>query len=196
VLKQLDFIQLTLPGRPGFIVSPPLAGYQLMVPTPVQRLAIFLVVALPLFFAGCSFGTDYVIVNSSGAPLQVTYTIAPTSIDPLAAIGVNIPAMLPASQLSGRREWRKLSQTEFGFDRTTRTVTVSLPPNQGLLITRGSEFNPNHRVPERFIILEIRIDAPSGEMVLKGDAVPKAFVVEPKPFYRFGPPTLLKLTYT
>lgn len=127
--------------------------------------------------------------------MQVTYTIAPTSIDPLAATGVGIPAMLPISELNGR-EWRKLSTAEFGCDRVNRTVTVSLPPNQGLLITRGGDYRPDSSAASNFIIKEIHIAGSSGEIMLKGDAVQKAFVVVPKPFYRFGPPTLLKLTYT
>ena len=155
---------------------------------------LLLIVLAASFLGGCSFSTDYVIVNSSGGPVQVTYTIAPTSIDPLAATGVGIPAMLPTSQLNGR-EWRKLSAAEFGFDRANRTVTVSLPPNQGLLITRGGDYNPKPPVAEKFMIEEIRIAGPNGEIILKDDAVKKAFVVVPKPFYRFGPPTLLKLTY-
>jgi hypothetical protein len=161
----------------------------------MRRAFLSLIVLASSFLGGCSFSTDYVIVNSSEEPVQVTYTIAPTSIDPLAATGVGIPAMLPTSQLYGRREWHKLSAAEFGFDRTNRTVTVSLPPNQGLLITRGGDYNPKPPVAEKFIIEEIRIAGPNGEIILKGDAVRKAFVVVPKPFYRFGPPTLLTLTY-
>jgi hypothetical protein len=162
----------------------------------IRRTLLLLIVLASLSSGGCSFSTDYVVVNSSGGPLQVNYTIAPTSIDPLAATGVGIPAMLPTSELNGKpREWRKLTVAEFAFDRSNRTVTVSLPPNQGLLITRGGDYNPNPPVAEKFIIEEIHIAGPSGEMILKGDAVRKAFVVAPKPFYSFGPPTLLKLTY-
>ena len=161
----------------------------------MRRSLIVSVLALVSLYGGCSYSTDYVIVNSSGAPVQVTYTIAPTTIDPLVATGVGIPAILPVSELNGR-QWRKLSPTEFVFDRTTRTVTISLPPNQGLLITRGGDYNPNPPVAEKFIIEEIHIVGANGEMVLKGAAVSKAFLVVPKPFYRFGPPTLLKLTYT
>ena len=102
--------------------------------------------------------------------------------------------MLPTSELNGR-EWRKLSATEFVFDRGNRTVTISLPPNQGLLITRGGDYNPNPPIAEKFVIEEIRIAGANGEMILRGSAVSKAFVVVPKPFYRFGPPTLLTLTY-
>lgn len=161
----------------------------------MRRTFLLLIVLASSFSGGCSFSTDYVVVNSSSAAVQVIYTIAPTSIDPLAATGVGIPAMLPTSALTGR-EWRKLSAAEFAFDRANRTVTVSLPPNQGLLINRGGDYNPTPSSSSNFIITEIRIAGPNGEVILKGDAVQKAFVVVPKPFYSFGPPTLLKLTYT
>lgn len=159
----------------------------------MRRASLLLVILVSLFLGGCSFSTDYVVVNSSSAPVQVIYIIAQTSIDPLVATGVGIPAMLPASELTGR-EWRKLSAAEFAFDRVNRSVTVSLPPNQGLLITRGGDYNPDPSAATNFIIKELRIAGSNGEMILKGDAVQKAFVVVPKPFYRFGPPTLLTLT--
>ena len=159
----------------------------------MRCLALLLIILALAFLGGCSFSTDYVVVNSSSASVQVIYTIAQTSIDPLVAAGVGTPAMLPASELNGR-EWRKLSEAEFAFDRLNRTVTVSLPPNQGLLITRGGDYNPNPSAATNFIIKELRIAGANGEMILKGDAVQKAFVVVPKPFYSFGPPTLLTLT--
>ena len=159
----------------------------------MRRALLVLILLQAYFLAGCSFSTEYVIVNASGGTLEVTYTIAPTGIDPLATTGVGIPAILPTSKLMGR-EWRKLPAGEFVFDRVNRTVTVSLPPNQGLLITRAGEYNPNRSAATDFIIKEIRIAGPNGEMTLRGDAVPKAFIVVPKPFYSFGPPTLLTLT--
>jgi hypothetical protein len=158
----------------------------------MKRASMFLVILMATMLSGCSYSIDYVVVNTSGAPVQVTYTIAETTIDPLIAVGPGTPAMLPVSELSDR-EWRKLSEQEFGFDRGNRTVTVSLPPNQGLLIVRGrGEANP--RPPNT--ITEIRIAGLNGEVVVRGDAIAEAFVVVPKPFYRFGPPTLWTLTYS
>jgi hypothetical protein len=160
----------------------------------MRRWLILPILLFASLYCGCSYSTDYVIVNSSGAPAQVTYTIAPTTVDPFVATGAD-PAMLPVSELKGR-EWRKLSATEFVFDRANRTVTVLLPPNQGLLIKRGGTYHTTPPVAEKFVIEEIRIAGSNGEIIFKGDAVKKAFVVVPQPFYTFGPPTLLKLTHT
>lgn len=137
---------------------------------------------------------DYVVINASGNTVNVTYTIGPTGIDPLAATGIGVPATLYLSEISGRK-WRPLSSTQFSFDRINRTVIISLPPNQGLLIYNGAEWRADATERTGFIITEIHITGSNGEMMLKGDAVYRNFVVVPKPFYRFGPPTLATMTY-
>lgn len=157
-----------------------------------HRVFLLLIVLTVLLSSGCSFGTDYVIVNSSPENVKVIYTIAATTIDPLVA--AEVPAIASPSQMA-RREWRKLSDTEFLFDRARRTVTVSLPPNQGLRITTGGDYSSTPPITQRFIVEEIRITGSNGEMSLRGDAVRRAFAVVPKSFFSLGPPTLLKLTY-
>jgi hypothetical protein len=156
-----------------------------------------LVILLLLFIGmsvGCSFSTDFVVVNASSQPVQVTYTIAPTTIDLLAATGVGTPAILPVSELR-EREWRVLASSQYTLDRLNRTVSVSVLPNQGLLINRGGEWHPNSEMPNGFIIQKIQVVGMKGAMSVEGDEVYKSFAVVPKPFYSFGPPTLLTLTY-
>jgi hypothetical protein len=160
----------------------------------VHRIVLILLLLLTGSSAACSFRTYFVVVNASDKPVTVTYTIGSSDVDPLAATGVRIPAMLSASELS-TGEWRLLSSTQFTLDRSSRTVTVSLPPNQGLLIALGGEWSPNSTAAINFIIKEIHISGPNSEMMLKGDQVYKSFVVVPKPFYGFGPPTLFTLTF-
>lgn len=155
---------------------------------------LILLLIFTVFFAACSFSMDYVVVNASGNTVTVTYTIGPTGIDPLAATGVGIPAMLSVSEMPGR-EWRPLSSTQFNFDRSNRTVTVSLAPNQALLINRGAEWRPDSTDATHFIIKEVHIFGSNGELTLKGDVVYRSFAVVPKPFYRFGPPTVATVTY-
>ena len=52
--------------------------------------------------AGCSFSTDFIVVNASEKPLLVTYTIGSTDINPLAETGVGTPAVLPIAELRVR----------------------------------------------------------------------------------------------
>jgi hypothetical protein len=162
--------------------------------TIMQRGLLILLLVFTPFFAACSFSMDYVVVNSSQNTVNVTYTIGLTDIDPFVALGVRIPALLSVSEMAGR-EWRPLSSTQFNLDRSNRAVTVALPPNQALLIHRGSEWRQNRKATTDFIINEIHLSDPGGEMSLKGDQVYKSFVVVPPPFYSFGPPTLAIMTY-
>jgi hypothetical protein len=88
-----------------------------------------------------------------------------------------------------------LSAGEYVYDRSSRTVTVSLPAGHGLLIAQGGEGEPNPSRAPYFIIKEIRVAGSNGELSVKGAAVQMAFEVAPRPFYRSGPPTLFTLTY-
>lgn len=160
----------------------------------MRRALLILLLLFTASFAGCSFSMDYVVVNASGNIVNVTYTIGPTGIDPLAATGIGVPATLDLSELSGRK-WRPLSSSQFSFDPISRNITVSLPPNKGLLIYKGAEWREHATVRTTFIITEIHITGSNGEMILKRDAVYKNFVVMPQPFYRFGPPTQATITY-
>jgi hypothetical protein len=151
---------------------------------------LFLLFALTL--AACSFSTDFVVVNASEQPIEITYKIGETGVDPLVVTGK--PATLPASQLSSR-EWQELSATQYASDREQRAVTVSLSPGLALRVYQGGDWS-ERETGVNFIIKELNIRGANGEVILKGDQVYKNFVAVPKPFYAFGPPTtLLTLTY-
>ena len=145
-----------------------------------------------LTLAACSFSTDFVVINASGHPIEITYKIGDTGIDPLSA--VSPPATLPASEL-GPREWQALSPTQYVFDLEQRTLTLSLNPGVALRIHQGAEWRESY-TGENFIIKEVDIRGVNGEVFLKGDQVYKSFVPVPKAFCAYGPPTtLLTLTY-
>lgn len=141
----------------------------------------------------CSFTTDYVIINSSPAPIRVTYLIDARGVDPLLAAGHSVPALLPVSKLDDRK-WDKLAASQFTCDPATGVVTVEVPPGQGLLIARTGDYSSSSP-GINYIVREIDIVGAGGEIIWKGDTVRKAFTVVPKAFYQFGPPTLLTLTY-
>ena len=160
----------------------------------MRRLLLIVSLCLMLACAGCSFSTDFIVVNASEKPLLVTYTIRSTSSNPLMETGVGTPAVLPIDELS-EREWRPLTANEYSFDLSNRTVTFSLPPNQGLLINRGGEWRSDSERPSGFIIERIKLVGINGDTVVEGENVFKSFVLVDKPFYQFGPPTQFTLTY-
>ncbi len=155
----------------------------------------YIYLALLLLFAStlsaCSFSTDFVVVNSSGNPIEVKYKIGETGIGSLDAAGK--PAIIDASRLSSR-EWRELSSTQYVFDQQTGTVTVSLMPDVALRVTRVRDWQEG-RAMENFIIREVDITGAGGGMKLKDNQAYRSFVAVPKSFFSFGPPAYATLTY-
>ena len=86
--------------------------------------------------AACSFSVDFAVINESGRPVEISYRIGGTGIEPLAV--TRKPAVLPATRISSR-EWQELSPAEYSFDSGRRTVTVSLRPGQALRVYHGGE---------------------------------------------------------
>jgi len=150
--------------------------------------------ALLLLFASmsaaCQFVYDFVVINATEQPIEITYRIGGTNDEPLAETGR--PAVLAASEVSSG-EWRELSLTQYVLDKEKRTVKVSIPTGTALRIYQGRESEP--RSATDFIIKEVSIRGANGELVLKGDQVYKSFIAVPKPFFSFGPSTLMTLTY-
>jgi hypothetical protein len=151
-----------------------------------------LLLLFALTMAACSFSVDFAVINESERPIDITYKIGETGIEPLAA--TRKPAILPASRISSR-EWQELSPAEYSFDSEKRTVTVSLRPGHALRVYQGGEGDA-HSGGGNFIIRELSLRGPGGEVTYKGDQVYKGFVAVPRPSYAFGPDTvLLTLTY-
>lgn len=158
----------------------------------MRHLFAGLLLLLALTTAACSFTVDFAVINVSEQPVEITYRIGATGIEPLAA--TRKPAVLPASRISSR-EWQELSPAEYAFDSEKRTVTVSLQPGQALRVYQGSDSDA-HNAGDNFIIRELSLKGAGGEVTFKGDQVYKGFVAVPTPFYAFGPDTvLLTLTY-
>lgn len=155
---------------------------------------VFTVVLLlfALTLGACSFSTDFAVLNASGQPIEVTYRIGATGVDPL--IVTRTPSALPTSQLSPR-EWQELSSIQYALDQEKRTVTATVSPGVALRIYQGAEWSERETGMD-FVIKELSIKGTNGEISLKGDQVYKSFVAVPNPFYAFGPETtLLTLTY-
>ena len=158
----------------------------------MRYVLIGLLLLSALTTAACSFSVDFAVINESERPIEITYRIGETGIEPLAV--TRKPAILPASRISSR-EWQELSPAEYSFDSEKRTVAVTLRPGQALRVYQGGEGDA-HYAGDNFIIREINIRGAGGEVTFKGDQVHKSFVAVPRPFYAFGPDTvLLTLTY-
>lgn len=78
------------------------------------------------------FSTDFVVVNESAQPIDVTYKVRRFPNEP--GEFTARPAKITALQVATRdkHHWRNLSPQEFQINQTDRTVMVRVLPNEAL----------------------------------------------------------------
>src|ERR1700730_4252468 len=101
--------------------------------TAMKRVMLVVLVASAALLTGCSYVTDFAIVNESDQPIEVRYKVKnfPGNFAPPVA-----PATIAASQLSakGNQQWNKLNSNQYQLDQENRIVVLRLTPHEALLI--------------------------------------------------------------
>lgn len=120
-------------------------------------------------FAGCSYITDFAVVNESDRPIEVRYRVK-NYPGPFAAPVA--PAVIATSQMSakGGQQWSTLTADRYQLDQANRTVTVRVMPNEALLVADMHNYN-GHGDPwdaKQFPIDEITIQGSGGEVCFRG----------------------------
>lgn len=148
------------------------------------RLFLLLLLLAPVFlFAACSFSVNYVVVNDSDAQIQVLLVAKKlphglVSTEPPAELG-----LLNVSELDDHKPWRHLQTSQFTFDAATRTVVVTLMPQEALRVDQQGDVHCGDKRPsvaERFRIEEISISGVHGSIRLEGNQAYSSFVGETK----------------
>jgi hypothetical protein len=115
-------------------------------------------VGLVVLLEGCSYYTDFAVVNLSTAPIEVTYAsgcwpCSPRTPDPR-------PATADARTLRPRgTRWAELSATGYRWSEDSSQVTVTLPPHTALRfasLTNWSELASDPQT-ERIPNLEVQM---------------------------------------
>ena len=143
----------------------------------MRRFALLSLLLLTLGLSGCSYSTDFVLVNEANYSILVTYKIKPVPKGP-PSIDVE-PSVVSTGALEARdkSKWIKLTSDRYRIDQINRTVTVTLGPREALWLTSmfhyiGDE-DPND--VESFPIQEVSMAGSDGEMKFSGDKARKAF---------------------
>jgi hypothetical protein len=139
-------------------------------------LVLLTVLVLPAILAGCSYRTDFVVVNESASPIEVRYQVKNY---PGSFASVVAPASISASELSpkGNQEWTRLTSTRIRLDEPNRTVIVQLNPQEALLVTTMHNYGGHDDAgdAQEFPIQEINISGAHGEMKLAGEQARTSF---------------------
>jgi hypothetical protein len=126
--------------------------------------------ALPLLLlAACSYSTDFVVVNDSGSPVEVSYSFKdwrePRDCCPSRPLKKAL-AKLDDDDV----EWTELRAEDFQFDRAVGVVTVTLAPSEVLRVDVQSNWggHGDRRDDENFRIASLRITGESGSVYYEG----------------------------
>lgn len=143
----------------------------------------FGIALLPLLVSlstGCSFGTEFVVVNKSNGSVEVRYKAKKASGE--RPLSCKTPSIMAVSKLNASNEtWQELSESEYKLDADKGTTTVSIKPDYALRIMsiiRPDNDQEEFFEREHFCADEISITGPNGEIRFEGKQVYKAFLSE------------------
>lgn len=143
----------------------------------MRSFLVCILIILTLVLSGCSYTTDFVVVNETEYAIQVIYKIKQVPKGP-PTLEIE-PIVVPAANVETRdkSKWNKLTQDRYSIDQINRTVTVTLFPHEALWITSMFHYigddDPND--VENFPIQELSVIGVDGEMKFTGDKARKAF---------------------
>lgn len=137
-------------------------------------LAALLVLATAL--SGCSYQSEFVVVNQTESPIEVRYKVKnyPGTFCPPVA-----PSSISASDLNpkGNQQWTLVTSSSIQLDEANRTVSVRVSPHEVLLVTIMHHY-VSHDDPgdaQKFPIEEINVSGPRGEINLVGEQARRNF---------------------
>jgi hypothetical protein len=131
----------------------------------LKKLAAVLLAASMLT---CSWTTWFVVMNSSGESIRVTYTARPLETHPAVTANAKVEKSLT--------EWRELDVS--GVRPDSDVLTIALGPDSAVLVAESRNGGPGAGE-----ITSLKIITRGGERLYKGDAVPKAFVKRSRTLY-------------
>lgn len=131
-----------------------------------RRILLLLTIMSIPMLAGCSYGYDFVVINKSNVPIQVQYKLKRHTETPGKFVDIIPPAKLPIQEFQkSKYEWRKLSKEEYGWDNSTATFTVSVAPDEVLLVDHAVNYVGSE---DQFNLASLKISGANGSIELEG----------------------------
>ena len=142
------------------------------------RTLIFIICVAPLLLlTACSYRFDFVVTNKSGKPIEVRYQLKRyTPETPEKFVDTNPPAKLSEEEFKKfEHHWHELSKGQYDFDTRTGMYTVSVTPDEVLLV----DFAYNYQGTEsEFDLASIQITGAYGSIELHGREAQTSFAYE------------------
>jgi hypothetical protein len=140
-------------------------------------------IGLVLTLTGCQYIVTYAVVNESRERIQVRFvikkSIAGTPQPPPKELGIK--SLSELSELD--KPWRGLEGAQISFQPETRTVVVSLMPQEALRVEELWNVGCRDSDPVRqsdYAIEEISVTGANGAIKLEGEQAVRGFAQGPK----------------
>jgi hypothetical protein len=144
-----------------------------------------LIIVSSLACVACSYITDFVVINASESPVEISYKLkeppdGPPKIDV-------IPATKSASQLKSNEKtgWRDIPADRYKIDQENRIVTVKLLPQEAFFLTSMHHYTgPDDPIDVNwFPIEELSVAGSVGSLKSSGKQLLKAFSEQSRVLY-------------
>jgi len=149
----------------------------------MRRKFTALVFACVALLSACSYISDFVVVNESDEPIEVSYKIRESAYEVFQEIAK--PAKIAEADLRGsNKHWQELEAGNYRLDRGTRTIAVQVMPHEALRL----EGIPNYSEAsdaDNFKIEEVLVRGSHDEVRMQGNQVRKRFMKESVSLYVF-----------
>lgn len=120
-----------------------------------------------LALAACSYSTEFVIVNDSGSPVEVSYSFKNWHEGD--ACCPTRPAKRPLAKLDDADAgWGWLRPEDFRFDPVAGVVTVTLAPAEALLVERVSGYRGHGDNDDFFRLASVSTTGADGAVYHEG----------------------------
>lgn len=132
-----------------------------------RRSLLAISLASVLLLSACSFSYDFVVVNNSDEVIEVQYKLKRQTPETQGKfVDIKPPAKLYIKEFEKPgRAWRDLPKEQYHFDNQTGTFTVSVAPDEVLLV----DYTDNYQGDEdQFALAGIKITGATGSMILEG----------------------------
>jgi hypothetical protein len=147
----------------------------------MRRVLLALLIPFAAAQAACSFGTEFVVINCSGQPVEVRYRVV-ASRSPVEARTL---AKTTNARLRTRdKGWQELTAEQYEL-RRDGAVAVRLSPGESLRVALVSDYElyKAEESGDRFAIEEIAISGADGNARYWGAQARQAFVRESMQLY-------------
>jgi hypothetical protein len=127
--------------------------------------------------SGCSYSYDFVVVNKSDGFIEVQYKLKRHTLEtPVNFLDSIPPAKLGVKEFrESSHVWKNLPKEQYDFDNLTGTYTVSVAPDEALLVEHLYNYGGNEN---DFDLASIRITGAKGSISLEGRQAQMQFELE------------------